>query len=165
MSIQSSINQALTIAGALASQDPAFKQKQETRAALNNFEKLQEAIDKITEEHKTAGTGQKRELTNIKKQFIKQSNKDLETVKENAIKSGDIEQMKRYNQLKKINQPASQKKVQTAKKSLTEEQIMKKAQKQALLELESDTKAIKQANLRADLKANPDIIKKGGSNV
>lgn len=159
MSIQSNINQALTVAGALASQSPEFKQKKEIRMATSNFDRLQQAIDKITEEHSAASGNEKRQLTGMKKQFIEQSNIELEKMKDIALKTGDVEAFKKYKEMKLINNPPKQsQKSQKAKKSLESAQIQQKAQESAVRGLIDD---LKKANRADDIKSKKDIMKGG----
>lgn len=160
MGIQSNINTALTVAGALASQSPQFKQQSEVRMATSNFDRLQKAIDELTAQHAQAKGNEKRAITNMKKQFVKQSNVELEKMKDIALKSGDVEGLKKYNEMKLINNPPKiRTKTAKARQSLTDAQIQQKAQQTAVKSLIDD---IREVNRRQDIKAKSDVIKKGG---
>ena len=139
MSIQGNINKTLTIIGALASQSPELKQQAEARAMTKietkNFENLQNAIKQIESEYPTASTQEKRQLTNIKKELSKESVGSLKELRGIALKSGDVAGVKKYDELIRQNRPQRLKakaKITIAQDSLENDQIIKRAQNNAL---------------------------------
>lgn len=161
MSIQGNINQTIALVGALASQSPELKQQAEARASVRletkNFEKLQNAIKQIESEYPTASTQDKRQLTKLKKELSKESVGSLSELRGIALKSGDVEGIKKYDELIRQNKPQRPKakaKVKVAQSSLEDEQMLKKAQQKALKDAVAE---IRSKNLRADIAAKQDI--------
>lgn len=154
--IQSSVNQTLAIAGALASQVPSVKQGQELKLEEKNFQKLDKAIKQIEKEYSTATRSEKIQLTKMKKEFAEKSSESLGRMKDISLQKGDVDDVRRYNQLIKENAPRLRTKVKTAQKSLESEQLMKRAQSDAL---KKSIAEIRKTNLQHDIAKKQDILK------
>ena len=167
--IQSSINQSLTILGALATQSSVLRQKTENRQLNKEYKNLGEQADKLLNERPDGV-----ELNTLydEQDFLNKENiryKDIEDTanrrKDIAIKLGKIEDYENNLKLKSdviMGQKDVQKrldKVNIAIEELNFKVQSKLDQKDRMTEMKEAVRSIKKENLRNDLYKNRDIKK------
>lgn len=167
MSIQSSLNQSLTILGALATQSPELRQRAENRQLNKEYTNLGEQANKLLNERPNTVdlSTPYEEQDYLNKEMVRL--KDIEDTanrrKDIAVKLGKSEDYESNLKLKSdsaIGQESIQKRLAEVNKAIEEANFKLQSkidQKQRMKEMKETVRSIKKENLRNDLSKNRDI--------